>query len=141
MRNSTIVLTLCDEGHVMDYVLDQPQTWIVGRARDCDIQLPADDVHVDVSRYHCQIEADPPLVRVRDLGSTNGTFVNGELIGAGPLPRGATPDSALPAWELTDGDEIRVGGAVLHVRVSAAAEADADQEMAAGTFFYVPQVT
>jgi len=140
MRSSTIVLTLCDEGRVMDYVLDHPQTCIVGRANDCDIQLPPDNLHVDVSRYHCQIEADPPLVRVRDLGSTNGTFVNGALIGSGPLPRGAPADTALPARDLTDGDEIRVGGALLQVRISAAAETKHEEEEG-GTLIYVPQVT
>src|SRR5258708_1552095 len=32
------------------------------------------------SRRHCEIVVDPPEVAVRDLGSTNGTFVNGVAV-------------------------------------------------------------
>jgi len=124
MRLGSIVLTVCDDGNATEIVLDHPQTCIVGRADDCEIHLPADAWHLDVSRHHCQIEADPPLIRVRDLGSTNGTFVNGSLIGAGPLPRGVTPDVALPARELTDGDEVRVGSAVLRVHVASSMDSE-----------------
>ncbi len=49
---------------------------IVGRARDTTIPLP----HPLVSRRHCELfERDGRLI-VRDLGSTNGTFVGSERI-------------------------------------------------------------
>jgi serine/threonine-protein kinase len=53
------------------------ETVIIGRASDCRIILndPA------VSRYHCIMEIDPPSVVVRDFGSFNGTYLNGEKIG------------------------------------------------------------
>jgi len=140
MRAGTVVLLLRDAGRTIEYVLDRPKTWIVGRADDCDLRLPTDDQHLEVSRYHCQLEADPPQLRVRDLGSTNGTFVNGTLIGMGPLAPGVAADTALPARELADGDEIRVGSTVLEVRTTAAAEPDPEEEEITPVVF-APQVT
>ncbi len=46
---------------------------VLGSHPDADV--PIDDPQV--SRYHCQIEADPSGYRLRDLGSKNGTFVSG----------------------------------------------------------------
>jgi pSer/pThr/pTyr-binding forkhead associated (FHA) protein len=53
---------------------------------------------------------DPPSVQVRDLGSLNGTYVNGELVG-GRLSQTKTNDpSEEPDWfPLHDGDELRIG--------------------------------
>lgn len=49
---------------------------IVGRRQDCDmcIQLKV------VSRRHCSLNMDDGELSIRDLGSSNGTFVNGERI-------------------------------------------------------------
>ena len=45
--------------------------------------------HPNVSRRHAEFEVAGGTVVVRDLGGTNGTYVNGELVrGAQPLPRG-----------------------------------------------------
>jgi hypothetical protein len=49
----------------------------IGRQEDCAIVLP----DKSVSRYHCMLEVTPPYVTVRDFGSLNGTFLNGEKIG------------------------------------------------------------
>ena len=48
----------------------------VGRSSDCDIFL----VDPSVSRNHAVLEIQGDAVIVRDAGSTNGTFVNGERI-------------------------------------------------------------
>jgi pSer/pThr/pTyr-binding forkhead associated (FHA) protein len=72
---------------------------------------------VDVSRHHCLVEIEPPVVRVRDLGSLNGTFVNDKLIGS-RLKTAVVMDRALGEVverELKDGDEIRLGHTVLQV--------------------------
>lgn len=47
-----------------------------------------------VSRLHCQLTATADSLQVKDLGSTNGTFVNGTRV---------------TAAELRDGDKLSVG--------------------------------
>lgn len=41
-----------------------------------------------VSRLHCQLTATADALQVKDLGSTNGTFVNGKRIAASALRDG-----------------------------------------------------
>jgi serine/threonine-protein kinase len=65
------------------FVFTEPTTCSIGRSRDCTICLPQVAEHLDVSRHHCVLEIVPPTLRVRDLGSLNGTFVNGKKIGQG----------------------------------------------------------
>ncbi len=50
----------------------------VGRRADCDIVVP----QPDVSRRHARLLVQPEDVRVEDLGSGNGTLVNGRRINA-----------------------------------------------------------
>ena len=71
---------------------DEPIT--VGRAPDCDLVL-ADPT---VSKRHLELRRQGPNVVLTDLGSTNGTRVNGAGIRERPL---------------VDGDEIRLGATVL----------------------------
>ena len=50
--------------------------FLIGREQDCQLR-PNSDM---VSRHHCVFSVDDYSVRLRDLGSTNGTLVNGERI-------------------------------------------------------------
>jgi len=45
----------------------------IGRAPSADVRLP----HPAVSRWHAELRSDGAAIRVRDLGSRSGTFVNG----------------------------------------------------------------
>lgn len=51
-------------------------TVVMGRSRSCDLRLPS----TDASRRHAEIVTDGDGFLLRDLGSTNGTFVNGERV-------------------------------------------------------------
>jgi pSer/pThr/pTyr-binding forkhead associated (FHA) protein len=65
---------------------------VLGRSRECDIRV----ADANVSRRHCEIVQDGPTVwSVADLGSTNGTELNGRQV---------------QRAELSDGDRITVGG-------------------------------
>ena len=50
--------------------------FLIGREQDCQLR-PNTEL---VSRHHCVFTVDDFSVRLRDLGSTNGTSVNGETI-------------------------------------------------------------
>jgi pSer/pThr/pTyr-binding forkhead associated (FHA) protein len=49
---------------------------LVGRREECDVRIP----HKSVSKMHCVIVRTDGLLLLRDLGSTNGTRVNGQRI-------------------------------------------------------------
>jgi eukaryotic-like serine/threonine-protein kinase len=56
----------------------------MGRALDCFVRLSGAERDKLISRHHCQLDIDPPTLRVRDLGSTNGTFINGKKVELSP---------------------------------------------------------
>ncbi|MHB1423777.1 MAG: FHA domain-containing protein [Gemmataceae bacterium] len=49
---------------------------IIGRKEDCDVRLE----HKSVSKMHCALVKTDGLLLLRDLGSTNGTRVNGTRV-------------------------------------------------------------
>src|SRR6478752_5006859 len=49
---------------------------VVGRKEDCDVRLD----HKSVSKMHCVLVKTDGLLLLRDLGSTNGTRVNGTRV-------------------------------------------------------------
>ncbi|MBF2050228.1 MAG: FHA domain-containing protein [Elainella sp. C42_A2020_010] len=113
-----------------EFVFQEPTTCIIGRAKDCQLQLPNDEQHNTVSRYHCALEINPPMIRIRDLGSLHGTYVNGQMIGRraiNPSQNQPQPSpESLPDYALADGDEIRLGKVGLRVTI-VGAELDPNQ--------------
>lgn len=67
---------------------------VIGRSSEADFCIE----HESISRQHCRIEATPEGYRVRDLQSTNGTYVN---------------DRRVDVAYLRDGDQIRTGRVIL----------------------------
>ncbi len=59
------------------FVFERHDTFIVGRSRFVHCPMPED---MALSRDHFMIEINPPLCELRDLGSTNGTFVNNNRV-------------------------------------------------------------
>src|SRR4026208_562560 len=57
---------------------------IIGRSSDLDMVLVEDMV----SRRHAKISSTDAEVYIQDLGSTNGTFVNGEKVSRSRLQEG-----------------------------------------------------
>src|SRR5213594_924680 len=87
-----------DGGPPFDIVKD---LIVVGRKEDCDLRLE----HKSVSKLHCVIVKTDGLLLLRDLGSTNGTRVNGMRIRRAAL---------LPNDQVTIANysfKVRLGGA------------------------------
>jgi pSer/pThr/pTyr-binding forkhead associated (FHA) protein len=68
----------------------RPPGMVVGRGEDADLRIN----DPGVSRKHAEIRVSPgkdaPLVTVVDLGSTNGTHVNGHRVDRAALSEGST---------------------------------------------------
>ncbi len=94
-RQLTAVLQL-DDGSNRAYTLQHGSN-VVGRGQEGQFRLP----DTGVSRKHIEIQWDGQSAMLADLGSTNGTTVNG------------TP---VQTWQLADGDVIRVGHSSLVFR-------------------------
>jgi pSer/pThr/pTyr-binding forkhead associated (FHA) protein len=111
----TITLTVTrGQGNGQRFVFEEPQRCLVGRAPDCGILVAPHTDNLTVSRHHCEFIILPDGIQVRDLGSRNGTFVNGQAIGR--RDRSQPPEEVNPSLNpivaLHDGDEVVVGGAL-----------------------------
>lgn len=86
-----------------EFPLNDEQEIIIGRAQDLPMVLVEDMV----SRKHAKIEVFGDEITITDLGSTNGTFVNGEKIARS---------------RLNEGDRVLIGTSIIKV-VAAGAHA------------------
>lgn len=113
------------------FEFDSRTTCIIGRASDCNPKIPDDEYHRTISRYHCFLDINPPNICVRDFGSLNGTFVNGEKIGQ--RERHQTPEEVtkqpFPQYDLRDGDEIKLSHTVFKISVELHSEVKANQSL------------
>jgi diguanylate cyclase (GGDEF)-like protein len=81
-----------------------------GRSTKCDIPIDQESV----SRRHARIAWTGSAYRVKDLGSTNGTYVNDELAGE---------------RDLVDGDQIKIGRTILKFMTGGNVEASYHEEI------------
>lgn len=102
MRVTLHVVAGPQTGRVFDF--DQHDTFMIGRSENAQFCLPHDRYF---SRHHCILEIAPPQAFIRDLGSTNGTYVNG---------------MRMETAYLKSGDRIQGGETVLEVEVSTGLE-------------------
>ena len=94
----SLLVLVRQDGRTQDVPLSKDRQ-IVGRHTDCQIRVPI----AAVSRHHCEIAGHESSVTIRDLGASNGTFVNGVKI------EEETP--------LSPGDVLLIGTLVFVVRI------------------------
>lgn len=94
---SASLLIVKADGTSEEIVLRQERV-IVGREKSAPLRVPARSV----SRQHCEFVSDGGKIFVKDLGSSNGTFVNRERV---------------EESELQPGDLVSIGPAVFALRI------------------------
>jgi len=72
---------------------------VIGRREDCDLRIPLGEV----SRKHARLIRDGDSLRLEDLGSSNGTYLNGQRV-----------QEAI----LTAGDSIQIGPVVFVLQIN-----------------------
>jgi hypothetical protein len=99
------------------FSFSQHDSFLIGRSPDAHLYLPEDRYF---SRHHCLLEMNPPHAYLRDLGSTNGTFLNGQRV----------KDAFLK-----NGDRIQCGETILVIEVTTTnfSEAETTQDALAST--------
>jgi predicted component of type VI protein secretion system len=86
------LLIVKENGSSQEIVLRKPRI-VVGREPGCELRIPLPSV----SRQHCEFIIESGSITVRDMGSSNGTYINKERI---------------EEAELSPGDLVAVGPAV-----------------------------
>ncbi|MCA3006495.1 MAG: FHA domain-containing protein [Phycisphaerales bacterium] len=101
------------DGSSREFKLERDTT-VIGRDEHARLRIPLPSV----SRRHCELKHDGDEVTVTDLGSANGTFVNGQKA---------------KTAELSPGDLLAVGPVVFVVRIDGfPCDIDAKDAYAAG---------
>jgi len=93
----------------------QHEKFLIGRSDECQLRPQSEAI----SRQHCVIRLGDDQATVQDLGSRNGTFVNGEKITA-----------AVP---LKSGDKLSLGQLIFEIAIPAAAPPPVSTETLAAT--------
>ena len=105
---SSMVKLSVDKGNFAGetYRFDAPMEFVVGRARDCDIQVPDTSDFKAISLHHCAFCIEPPRIWLSILESRAGTFVNDLKI-----------NPSVGQIRLYDEDEVRLGQVRMSVHI------------------------
>ncbi len=85
---------------------------VIGRRRNCDLRIPL----ISVSRRHCQLSCDNGALKIRNLSSGNGTYVNGKRV----------DEAAIRA-----GDSIKIGPLTFVIQIDGQPQTIAKPDSAA----------
>jgi len=108
------VLSGADAGRVVEAVPTRDDPFVLGRVQGCDLVVRDERA----SRRHAELWAEPDgSLRLRDLGSANGTYVDGRRVGEATL---------------SGGERIRIGSVELGVEAERPAEEPEASPDAAG---------
>jgi len=92
-----VLVTFRNDGERRSYSITKEIT-VIGRRRDCNLRISLSKV----SRKHCRLVQAGDELRIEDLGSSNGTFHNGERI---------------RNMAVTAGDRIQIGPVTFIVQI------------------------
>jgi pSer/pThr/pTyr-binding forkhead associated (FHA) protein len=65
-----------DNGQRKEFPLAAESSTSIGRGEECNLQIPL----ASVSRRHCELTVAPTELKVKDLASSNGTYVNNRRV-------------------------------------------------------------
>jgi pSer/pThr/pTyr-binding forkhead associated (FHA) protein len=85
---------------------------VIGRRHSCDLCIPL----MSVSRRHCQLNYDDGALKIRDLDSRNGTYLNGKRI-----------DEAV----IQAGDSVKIGPLTFVLQIDGQPQTIAEPDLAA----------
>lgn len=93
-----VVLVMFKDDERREFPISEAKI-VLGRRQDCHLRIPTKDV----SRQHCVLVVQKDALLAKDLGSSNGTFVN---------------DKRIAETELRPGDRLRVGPVTFVVQIN-----------------------
>jgi pSer/pThr/pTyr-binding forkhead associated (FHA) protein len=85
---------------------------VIGRRHSCDLCIPL----MSVSRRHCQLNYDDGVLKIRDLDSRNGTYLNGKRINEAVIQAG---------------DSIKIGPLTFVLQIDGQPQTIAEPDLAA----------
>jgi len=91
-----------DNGQRRDFPIVNDVT-VIGRSESCDLRVPI----MSASRRHCELTISDGQVKLKDLGSSNGTYVNNKRV---------------EEVELKAGDRLLIGPVVFTVQIDGVPE-------------------
>lgn len=107
-----VLVMFRSDGERRSFSLSREMT-VVGRRQDCDLMIPLGEI----SRKHCRFIKEGDTLRLEDLGSSNGTFVNGRRV---------------QEVILSPGDTVQVGPVTFVIQVDGVPADDDVQPFATG---------
>jgi len=94
---NAILVMFRPDGQRRDFPVTKSST-LIGRGEECSMRVPLSQV----SRKHCELIQNNGSLKLKDLGSSNGTYVNGKRV----LEK-----------KLKPGDRVQVGSVVFTVQI------------------------